>query len=224
MKLKFNNVTQKDVGKKLTTTVIDNLSFELQQGEHLSFLTKDDTKQKYLMRLMLGTLKPSSGVIVREGSMSSPVGDHSAFHKDMTTRENIHFFCELYGRSSRNIIRETNDYIEGSSNLKDKFKVLNLNEKKKIAMTLSLLLKLDIYVIKSGTGHPDKAFKERFDNDFLSLLGSSATAITMSTNITFVKKIFHRSIVLENSGSISEFPSLEEGIIRYKETNPQEKP
>lgn len=219
MKLKFEGVTKKGVGKNKRPTIIDNLSFELNKGEHLSFLSTDENKRLQLIRLILGATLPFSGKISRYGSISTPVGESAIFHSEMTIRENIHFICELYGKNSKVVSEDVSTYLDHAINLKIKSKLLNLVEKRKIAMALSLFLDLDIYIIRNDISHPDEAFKNKFESDFMALLDRSATVITVSTNIKLVKKMFNRSIVIENDGRSIEYPTLEESITRYREIN-----
>jgi capsular polysaccharide transport system ATP-binding protein len=108
MILRFDSVTKKGFGKKKSSLVLSDLSFELNKGQHLSFLCNDEAKRIQLIRLILGTTLPHSGKVSRCGSISTPVGESGIFHSDMTSKENIHFICELYGRNSRVITKNIN--------------------------------------------------------------------------------------------------------------------
>lgn len=221
MKLKFKNVVHR--GKNLSHSTIQGLSFDLKKGEHLSLFCTNEEKAKTLMALIFGDIKPAHGNIIRKGSISAPLGQYGWFHAKMTCRENIHFVCELYGKNSNNICKEIADYTQNSTNLNDKFGTLKASEKRKISLTLSLLLNLDIYIIKNGTGHPDKKFQEKFNTDFKNLLDNSATAVTLSTDIKFLKQYFKHSLFIDTDGTPEYFPNINDAVDKYKAVNQQKR-
>ena len=216
MKLDFLDVSKRRHDNGKNEFIVKDLNFQLKSNENLSIMCTDELRRLQVMRLILGTVKPDMGKVVRDGSFSTPIGDTAAFHGEMSVLDNIRFICRLYGKNTTFVTQKVNEYLEGTISLKKRSKLLNAIEKRKVAMALALFLKLDVYLIRGDIGHPEPAFKHKFEEDFLEL-NKESTLITVSTNLQMIKKIFHTSIVIDQSGFMTAFPDVNDGILRYQE-------
>jgi ABC-2 type transport system ATP-binding protein len=92
-------------------TVINAVSFELQQGEILGLLGTNGAGKTTIIQMLLSTMTPTSGAIYYFGKnlarFRSEVMQHVSFasayvtlHAKLTVYENVDFYAQLYGLSS----------------------------------------------------------------------------------------------------------------------------
>ncbi len=95
-------------GKK-SVVAVDNISFEVTQGEVFGFLGPNGAGKTTTLLLMLGFLSPDAGEIrlfnreVDDMEIRSKIGyvpENPAFHKYLTGEELLSFHAELYGINS----------------------------------------------------------------------------------------------------------------------------
>jgi ABC-2 type transport system ATP-binding protein len=87
---------------------VDDISFEVHEGEILGFLGHNGAGKTTTVRMLTGRARPTAGEarvggydVVHEREQMKPlinlVGEEQNVYLRMTGRENLRFFCELYG-------------------------------------------------------------------------------------------------------------------------------
>ncbi len=95
-------------------TAVDQLSFTVSQGEVFGWLGPNGTGKTTTIRMLLGLLRPTSGRATVLGfdpaaqtkTMQAQVGYMSqqfTLYPDLTARENIRFYGQVYGLSGRGL-------------------------------------------------------------------------------------------------------------------------
>ena len=107
---KKRNIFAKKNAAKKTIVALDNVSFELRDGEITGLLGLNGAGKSTLMRLIYGLLVPSAGEVwVNDFKVSSHpnearqqlgvLPDDTGLYKRLSARENIRYFGELQGLS-----------------------------------------------------------------------------------------------------------------------------
>ena len=89
---------------------VDNLTFQVQQGEVYGLLGPNGAGKTTTIRMVLGLMQPDSGFAEVEGFRSSESPDEvkrrigfvsatAGIYQWLTVREMLRFFCEVYGLS-----------------------------------------------------------------------------------------------------------------------------
>jgi ABC-2 type transport system ATP-binding protein len=85
---------------------IDNLNMTINSGETFGLIGPNGSGKTTLIRMVVGLSRPTGGTIhiMKEKMPSSKVSPHlgympqlSALYLDLTARENMRFFCNIYG-------------------------------------------------------------------------------------------------------------------------------
>src|SRR5262245_26081667 len=78
--------------------VLDGVSFSISKGEKIAVLGRNGAGKSTLVRILAGIEQPTSGSIVRDMSMSWPLGLAGGFGGSMTGYDCARFVSRVYGR------------------------------------------------------------------------------------------------------------------------------
>ena len=77
--IRFENLTKSFRVQGTRKIVIDNLNMELPTGQSLALLGRNGAGKSTLLQMVAGTMRPDSGRVVSDGSISWPVGFGGSF-------------------------------------------------------------------------------------------------------------------------------------------------
>ena len=101
--------------------VINDVSLEIPKGITFGLLGSNGAGKTTLIRLMVGLLKPASGLILRLGKTPSPANAGSigympqlpSLYTELSVRQNIDFFARIYGlRNKEKRFQRVDDVIK----------------------------------------------------------------------------------------------------------------
>ncbi len=103
--IEVQNLTKKFNGK----TVLDDISFEVKEGEIFGFLGPNGAGKTTTLRIILGLLKPTSGNALVFGQnlgenegLRNKVGvllENDGAYEQLSAHENLDYYAQLYGVS-----------------------------------------------------------------------------------------------------------------------------
>jgi len=103
---------------------VDNLSLSIDAGETYGLIGPNGSGKTTLIRMLVGLIRPASGTIhiLNERVPSARVAPHigymtqlNALYLDLTARENMQFFCNIYGvrgKQQKQCIEEMLERVE----------------------------------------------------------------------------------------------------------------
>lgn len=157
-------------------TAVDNISFDVHQGEIFGFLGANGAGKTTAMRMLCGLSMPSSGEARVAGfdlytgaeMIKRNIGYMSqkfSLYEDLTIRENIRFYGGIYGLTTQTIKSKTEQVAE-SLDLKDKInqlvKSLPLGWKQKLAFSVAMIHDPRIVFLDEPTGGVDPITRREF--------------------------------------------------------------
>src|SRR6185436_12318278 len=95
-----------------------DISFSVDRGEVLGIVGHNGAGKSTMLKLLSGVLKPTSGSIHVNGSLSALIEVGAGFHPDLTGRENIYLNGTILGMK-RSQITERFDQIVAFSGLEE---------------------------------------------------------------------------------------------------------
>ncbi|MBF9001156.1 ABC transporter ATP-binding protein [Vibrio nitrifigilis] len=106
----------KELGRKKITEepykVLNNINFELNEGDRLCIIGKNGAGKSTLLRLLTGIYFPSKGEIDINGKISSLIEIGAGMDHELTGRENIYIMGMISGFSKKEIRLKENEIIE----------------------------------------------------------------------------------------------------------------
>jgi ABC-2 type transport system ATP-binding protein len=157
-------------------TAVDEISFEVNQGEIFGFLGANGAGKTTAIRMLIGLSMPSSGRATVAGfdvarqpeQVKRRIGYMSqrfTLYEDLSIRENIQLYGGIYGLTNRDI-RSKSDHLiqelqlEASANAL--VKSLPLGWKQKLAFSVAMLHDPAIVFLDEPTGGVDPLTRRQF--------------------------------------------------------------
>jgi ABC-2 type transport system ATP-binding protein len=155
---------------------VDNISFDVHQGEIFGFLGANGAGKTTAMRMLCGLSKPTSGSGMVAGydiekqseKIKANIGYMSqkfAMYEDLEVWENIRLFAGIYGVSEDDIAPKTEILLQRLGFEKEKnalVKSLPLGWKQKLAFSVAIFHEPKIVFLDEPTGGVDPAARRQF--------------------------------------------------------------
>lgn len=157
-------------------TAVDNITFDVYQGEIFGFLGANGAGKTTAMRMLCGLSFPTSGHATVAGYDLSRNADlikrnigymsqKFSLYEDLTIRENIRFYGGIYGLKDKQI-REKTDSMLHQLRLEDQantlVKSLPLGWKQKLSFSVSMVHEPQIVFLDEPTGGVDPVTRREF--------------------------------------------------------------
>jgi len=189
---------------------LQDANLVITKHQHLAVFSSNENSKSALLKLIAGIEQPTRGKIIRSGVFTSVMGNAEYFHRELSGEENIHFISKIYGQNGKKIIKEVKDFAELGKELKTKTKDYPPSIKRKIGISVSLLMHSDLYQLKGKLVHPDKSFNSKIQNKIKDLT-KHATIIVID-NMEFARKYAEGSVVIDPQGFFKFFDDFKTGL------------
>ncbi|WP_025146728.1 ABC transporter ATP-binding protein [Pedobacter jeongneungensis] len=198
-------------------TVLENASLDLYKGENLVVLGKSGTGKSVLIKIIIGLLKPDSGLVrvlnqvVDEISYEALLAlrlrvgfsfQNSALYDSMTVRENLEFPLvrnrkDLTKQEVKSSVEEMLDAVGLSQTINQMPSELSGGQRKRIGIARTLILRPEIMLYDEPTAGLDPITSREINkliNDVQERYHTSAIIITH--DLTCAKEVGNRVAML----------------------------
>lgn len=194
--------------------VLDSLDFELPDGVSLGLLGRNGAGKSTLLSILSGAIRPDTGVVTSDGTISWPVGLRAAFHKDMTGVQNVRFVARIYGVDSDELVAFVHDFSELGDHFYMPFKTYSSGMRSRISFGTAMGIHFDTYLVDEVTAVGDAAFKRKSWAVLRDRLARSS-AIMVSHNMDELRACCDAGLVL-NRGKAEYFDTIDAAIRRHE--------
>jgi len=173
----MNVISVQQLTKKFGSfTAVDNITFDVGQGEIFGFLGANGAGKTTAMRMLCGLSLPTSGKALVAGydlykdaeKIKRNIGYMSqkfSLYEDLSIRENIRFYGGIYGLTNKEIKNKTDQLIHALK-LEDKLnalvKSIPLGWKQKLAFSVAMIHEPKIIFLDEPTGGVDPITRREF--------------------------------------------------------------
>mmetsp|Transcript_27513 Transcript_27513/g.50900 ORF Transcript_27513/g.50900 Transcript_27513/m.50900 type:complete len:199 (-) Transcript_27513:1185-1781(-) len=185
---------------------------ELPTGKSLALLGRNGAGKSTLLQLVAGTMRPDSGEVTSDGSISWPVGFGGSFHMQLTGAQNIRFIARIYGVDSDDLVDFVADFADLGPHFYMPVRSYSSGMRSRLAFGASMGIRFDTYLVDEVTAVGDAAFREKSKHVFRERMKASS-AIVVSHEMAQVREFCDAGLVLDN-GELRYFEDLE-AAIRY---------
>jgi capsular polysaccharide transport system ATP-binding protein len=167
--IEFQNISKGFWVRGVYQPVIRNLNLTLPSGKSLALLGRNGAGKSTLLNIVAGTMRPDTGQVVSDGSISFTVGYSGSFHGDMTGAQNTRFVARIYGVDTDELTDFVQDFAEIGKHFYMPVRTYSSGMKSRLAFGVSMGIKFDTYLIDEATATGDARFKKK-SKEFLEVV------------------------------------------------------
>lgn len=177
--------------------VLDGVSFHVAKGEKLAILGRNGAGKSTLVRILAGIEQPTAGNVVRDMSMSWPLGLAGGFSGSMTGYDCARFVSRIYGQDWRQIRDFLEEFSELGRYLAMPIKTYSTGMRARLAFGISLAIDFDCYLVDEIIAVGDRRFqKKSFEELFGKRRGNAM--IIVSHNFEVIQEFCSGVLVLKD--------------------------
>lgn len=195
--IRLSNVSKTFFTQGVETIVADEVDLVFPAGRSVGLLGRNGAGKSSLLRMIAGTMRPTTGQIDINGTVSWPVGFAGSFHGDLTGLQNTRFVARIYGVESNELVDFVEDFAELGHHFRLPFRSYSQGMRARLGFAMSMGIGFDFYLIDEVTSVGDAAFREKCEAMLAHRL-ATAGAIVVSHNLGFLRRVCDAGVVIEN--------------------------
>ncbi|MEH6407320.1 MAG: ABC transporter ATP-binding protein [Leeuwenhoekiella sp.] len=233
--LKIGAVNKRD--SKVSSDYIwalKNINFEVKTGEVLGIIGKNGAGKSTLLKILSRVTSPTTGSIKTRGRIASLLEVGTGFHPELTGRENIYLNGAILGMSKAEINSKFDEIVDFSGcemYIDTPTKRYSSGMTVRLAFAVAAHLEPEILVVDEVLAVGDAEFQKKAIGKMQDITqGEGRTVLFVSHNMSAVRDLCTRGIVLHNGSSVFEgnqneavdrYLMSEEGNLYFYKTNQQ---
>ena len=206
----LDHLTKTFILKGQRRTVADDITATFPTGLSVALLGRNGAGKSSLLKMIAGTLDPTSGQILSTGTISFPVGFAGSFHGDLSGAQNARFVARIYGVDTEELLAFVEDFAEMGKYFHMPFRTYSSGMRARLAFGVSMAIPFDTYLVDEVTAVGDAAFRTKSGIVFRDRM-ASAGAIVVSHSMAVLRELCSAGAVLEN-GKLHYYEDLEDAI------------
>lgn len=195
-----------------TFKAVDDISFEVKQGEIVGFVGKNGAGKSTTIRAMMNFISPTEGTcslcdldsVSDSKSIRGKVGympSDTMFYEGVTGKE-LFKLCIKFSGESFEKVEELCKFLELDMN--KKVSELSLGNRKKVSIIQGMLKETDLLILDEPTSGLDPLMQERFFELILEKQKQGGTTFLSSHNLTEIEKYCDRVLIIKDGKIIDE--------------------
>lgn len=206
------------VGDSDYVWALKEIDFEVKQGEILAIIGKNGAGKSTLLKLLSRVTAPTTGKITCHGRIASLLEVGTGFHPELTGRENIYLNGAILGMTKKEIASKFDEIVEFAGcqkYIETPVKRYSSGMYVRLAFAVAAHLEPDILVVDEVLAVGDAEFQKKAIGKMQDVSKNNGrTVLFVSHNMSAVKSLCTRGIVLQNGRSAFE-GTAEEAVSFY---------
>lgn len=203
-------ITKKLKGEKIRFNefwALKNINFELQRGDRLGILGLNGAGKSTLLKIIAGVYKPTKGTVTRNGHIAPLLELGAGFDPNYTGRENIFLYGSVLG-FSRAFLESKFDEIMEFSELGEfidvPIKNYSSGMKSRLGFSIATIVEPEILILDEILSVGDARFRRKCEAKMQTMFDHGVTVLFVSHNLSQVKRLCNKAIILEHGELIAE--------------------
>lgn len=197
----FNFFKQIKMYKENTFIALENISFEINNGDVVGIIGKNGAGKSTTLGLIAGVMKPTSGKVEVIGRIAPLLELGAGFHHDLTGRENIVLNGILLGMSKKDILEKVDEIIEFSELeefIDQPIRMYSSGMLSRLGFSIAVQANPDILLIDEVLSVGDKNFQKKCTDKIFEFKNKGVTIVFVSHAISSVELLCDKVIWIEN--------------------------
>lgn len=206
------------VGTSNYVWALQNINFEVQQGEVLGIIGKNGAGKSTLLKLLSRVTAPTTGSIKAKGRIASLLEVGTGFHPELTGKENIFLNGAIMGMKKAEIKRKLEEIVDFAGverYLETPVKRYSSGMYVRLAFAVAAHLEPEILIVDEVLAVGDAEFQKKALGKMKEVSGGSGrTVLFVSHNMASVQNLCSRAVLLKN-GRVSYVGNVNDSINNY---------
>src|SRR6202453_1111942 len=202
---------------------LNNVSFEIQQGEAVGIIGRNGAGKSTLLKLLSRITEPSEGQIELEGRVASLLEVGTGFHPELTGRENIFLNGAILGMTRVEIKKKFDEIVafaEVEKFLDTPVKRYSSGMYMRLAFAVAAHLEPEILIVDEVLAVGDAAFQKKCLGKMQQVGQSGRTVLFVSHNMDAIARLCSKCFYLVK-GELKMSGTPREVIKAYSEHSKQ---
>jgi len=204
-----------------TITVLDNISFNVQQGEMLGILGLNGSGKTTLLKIISKIIPPDSGNVTTKGNIIPFLALGAGFNGELTAYDNIILYGVILGFSKKEIKKRVQKIIKFAE-LEDflyvKLKNFSSGMYTRLAFSTAVEVNPDILLIDEMLSVGDIGFRKKSFETFMKFKSNGKTIVYVTHDLEQINQFCDKALWLDK-GKIKMYGEPLEITKEYKNQN-----
>ena len=186
---------------------LKDISLSVERGEALGIIGHNGAGKSTILKLLSGLLKPTTGTIDVNGSLSALIEVGAGFHPDLTGRENIYLNGAILGLSRADVAKKFDQIVEFSGLaefLDTPVKRYSTGMYARLGFSVAAHIDPDVLLVDEVLSVGDFVFQRKCLQRMKENRDLGSTIIFVSHNLDAVASFCHRVILLDHGRIVVE--------------------
>lgn len=205
LKIGESNVRSRK-GKTNVVWALKDISFDVNQGDVIGIIGKNGAGKSTLLKLLSRITTPSTGVIKAKGRIASLLEIGTGFHSELTGRENIYMNGTVMGMTKSEITRKLDEIVDFAGverYIDTPVKRYSSGMMVRLGFAVAAFLEPEILIVDEVLAVGDAEFQKKAIGKMQDITsGQGRTVLFVSHNMSSVKALCNKGILLENGEMI----------------------
>jgi lipopolysaccharide transport system ATP-binding protein len=179
---------------------VKDVSLSVGHGEVLGIIGHNGAGKSTILKLLSGLMKPTSGMIDLNGSLSALIEVGAGFHPDLTGRENIYLNGAILGLSRGQVTKKFEQIVEfsGLSEFLDTpVKRYSTGMYARLGFSVAAHVDSEILLVDEVLSVGDYLFRKRCMDRMQEIVDSGSAVIFVSHDLDAISRFCTRAILLD---------------------------
>ncbi|WP_457750365.1 ABC transporter ATP-binding protein [Sulfurimonas sp.] len=189
------------------STILQDISFSAKKGETIGIVGHNGAGKSTLLKIIAGTLKLTSGRVVKQGSIVAILELGMGFHPDLTGRQNVYHTAGLMGFSKKEI-EDVIDDIEAFAEIGEAFdepvRIYSSGMQVRVAFAIATAYRPDILIVDEALSVGDAYFQHKSFAKIKTFQEEGTTMLLVSHDKNAIVSICNRAILFEKGKIVQD--------------------
>jgi len=198
---------------------LDDVSFTIERGEGFGLVGENGAGKSTLLKILAGITAPTSGSAAVEGKVASILELGSAFHPELTGRQNIVLNAALLGLTETQVRDKTPgiiDFSELGEFVDQPVKTYSTGMVMRLGFAIATQVEPDILIIDEALSVGDGYFQKKCIDRLQQFTSAGGTLLLCSHAMYYVSAFCKQALWLKG-GRVAAYGDARDVVRRYEE-------
>ena len=186
---------------------LQDVSFQVKKGEAFAIIGHNGAGKSTMLKVLSHLLLPNRGYVKTHGRLRALIEVGAGFHGDLTGRENIYLNGSILGMTQAEINSKFDEIVDFSGIgdfLDTPVKRYSSGMAARLGFSVAANLEPEILIVDEVLSVGDAEFQKKCIEKMTSVIHGGRTVLFVSHNMTAVRNLCSRAILLEKGRLIAE--------------------